>query len=472
MAWLVKKFAATLAVAGCLGVASRATAQELPAGFLESQLNERGQRCEKHAQHRDQNRLLVACGPAGVWELAISESGPRFVQSYVFAGESVGFFTEPTGKLWVKLQVLEARPFASGGSPGTVRFPDATPAVPAGRPAPTATTAPSPPPAQSPATSPAPRRPGRVLSAAPGEVVISLGTADGILRSDRIELSLPHPEEPDGGDAALSHEALAIGVVTNVAAHSSRVQLGLNERVPVGALATSSRSHATASLTAPPRVTGLWSLELSARPFVALGELGGGGLLSGSLGRRFLGHFHVRAVVDPLAFADVEVRDSVSAASAALIASYDSQFFEMGLGIGAQTVNEPGFVQEPGSGLAVAQLIRLGALDGLNVSARTSIVLFHSQFTFGGMVASGQIPVTRGYWLLLGGGGGSVGYGYGEFGLRVMLSGNGHAGSKFLTVTAGGAAVFRSGTCDQFFNCTDSVSYGGPMAGIGGEWRF
>jgi hypothetical protein len=144
----------------------------------------------------------------------------------------------------------------------------------------------------------------------------------------------------------------------------------------------------------------------------------------------------------------------------------------MGLGFGAQTVNESGFFLPPGSGVAAEQLIRLGAQDGLNISARTSIVLFHSEFEFGGMVASGQIPVTRGYWLLLNGGGGNVGYGFGEFGLRVLLTGNGLAGSKFLTISAGGAAVFKTGTCDAFFLCQESINYGGPMAGVGGEWRF
>jgi hypothetical protein len=66
------------------------------------------------------------------------------------------------------------------------------------------------------------------------------------------------------------------------------------------------------------------------------------------------------------------------------------------------------------------------------------------------------------------GGGGDVGYGYGEVGLRALLSGNGGAGSKFLFASAGGAAVFR----DQVgcFGC--QVNHGGPMAGIGVEWRF
>jgi hypothetical protein len=145
----------------------------------------------------------------------------------------------------------------------------------------------------------------------------------------------------------------------------------------------------------------------------------------------------------------------------------------LGLGFGLQTVNATDFGLEPGSGMTVVQLIRFGARDGLNFSARTNIALFHSQFQFGGMTGTGQIPLTRGYWFLVSGGGGTVGYGYGELGLRVLLAGNGLAGSKFLTVTAGGVGVFRSGSCDETFSsCSEDVSYGGPMAGVGGEWRF
>jgi hypothetical protein len=249
------------------------------------------------------------------------------------------------------------------------------------------------------------------------------------------------------------------------------VRLGVNESVPVGAVAIATGSQSTGSLTAPPRVGGIWGAEAMLRPFAALDELGAGMMLSLSIGRRFTNNFHLRAVLDPLALADVEGKESVSAVHGALLASYDSHYFEMGLGLGGQTVNEaPGIL--PGSGLSVAQLIRLGAQDGLNISARTSIVLFHSQFDFGGMVASMQIPVSRGYWLLLGGGGGNVGYGFGEFGLRAMLRGNGQRGSRFLTVTAGGAAVFSSGPCREFDPCELPTTYGGPRAGLGYERRF
>jgi hypothetical protein len=466
MAWLLHRRAAFLAIAGALLAVGTASAQEAPpADWLAAQVNERGQHCEKRAQRGDGKQLLLACGAAGVWEVTLSASGPHFVQSYVFAGDAVGFFTAPDGMLWVKLQVLEARPLSAASSGGAVQLPEsgAAAAQPVAKPEPSS-------PALTPVTPALRRTSGLVVSASPGQAVVSLGTADGIARGDRIELSQDHLDNGTG-EAALSREVLAVGVVTNVTELRAKLRLGLNESVAVGAQASRTEAALSASLAAPPRASGIWALELTLRPFAALGELGAGVVLNAAIVRRF-GSFNLRALVDPLALADVKAGDSVQAVNAAIIASYDSQYFEMGLGLGAQTVNQVGFGLAPGSGLAVDQLIRLGAQDGFNVSARTSVVLFHSEFVFGGMLGSMQIPVTRGYWLLFGGGGGNVGYGYGEFGLRALLSGNGFAGSKFLTVAAGGAAVFRSSKCDEFFNCSQEISYGGPMASIGGEWRF
>lgn len=455
----------------CLSIWPARAEAAPPPDWLSTKVNESGQHCSALAEHRLPDRVLYACGAAGVWEFALGADTPRFVRSYSFGSDVIGFVSEPDGRLWVKLQVLEARPFSSAGAPSAAGFPDVVPnALPAGSAAP-ASNAPTSAPA--PAAPPARPQLGRVLHATPGEAVISLGTLNGIERGNHIEFALESTANDQGSEeAALSTEVVAVGVVTNVGPQSSRVRLGINESVPAEALASLTRSPTTASLSAPPRVSGLWELELFLRPFAALDELGGGALLSGSIGYRFK-HLHLQAVIDPLAYAAVQTKGSVTAVNAALFTSYDSEYFEMGLGLGAQTVNASGFLLEPGSGLAVAQLIRLGARDGLNLSARTSLALFHSQFQFGGMIVSGQIPVTRGYWLLLNGGGGNVGYGYGELGLRVLLAGNGLAGSKFLTVTAGGVTVFRSGSCDEFFSqCTEDTAYGGPMAGVGGEWRF
>lgn len=478
MAWWLNKIAVLTAFAGCLVLTSveSAQAQEaLAPDWLAAKVNESGQRCDRRAEHRDGKKLYLACGAAGAWELALDDATPRFIRSYAFAGDVVGFVAEPDGRLWVKLQVLEARPLTAASaaagaasSGGAVVFPDSAPLAPPVTPPPAAA-APAPPAAAAPA--PVRRKVGSVVRSLPGEVVISLGSADGLLRGDHIELALLQDKDSTALDSALSREPVAIGLVTNVSEREARVRLGLNEQVPVGATGTATRASTTASLSAPPRVSGTWDLELMARPFAALDELGGGALLSGSFGYRFK-RLHLQAVLDPLAIADAQDRSSVAAFNATVIASYDSQYFEMGLGLGGQTVNDADFLLPPGTGYSVSQLLRLGAQDGLNISARTSVVLFHSEFQFGGMVARGQIPVTRGYWLLLQGGGGNIGYAFGEFGLRVLLGGNGLAGSKFLTVTAGGAGVFKSATCDQFFSCGETISYGGPMAGVGGEWRF
>jgi hypothetical protein len=297
--------------------------------------------------------------------------------------------------------------------------------------------------------------------------VISLGSADGLTLSDRVEL-LVDRAEADEVDGEFRRDVLAVGVVTHLTEHSARVLLGLNENVPIGAVAALSHAGVTASLAAPARAGALWDAELVLRPFVAMGEFGGGLLVTGSVGRRLAAPVHLQVVLDPIGIATA--KDGIGVASGAFIASFDTRLFEMGFGLGAQTVNSTTFSLPPGSGLSLAQLIRLGAEDGLNVTARTSVVLFHRQFEFGGMVASLRIPLSYGYWLTLGGGGGDLGYGYGEIGLRALLSGNGGAGSKFLFASAGGAAVFRDDRGSECFGCTRS--YGGPMAGIGGEWRF
>jgi hypothetical protein len=478
MVWSNKRWAFGFA-AGFFLVGKGAWAQDLPAtlpaGWLETQSNERGQNCDQRAVRASESTLLVACGAAGVWEIAMGESGARFVKSHEFPGDAVGFLVEPDGSLWVKLQVLEARRFSPGAAGGVGTFPSDAPVA---TPLPPAAVVVPKPGAKKPdpePEGPPVRSEGRVTRVAPGEVVISLGSDDNVDRGDRIELALERANADDaelGEEAVLAHETLAVGVVTNVSARSAKIRLGMNESVPLGAVATPTRAATTASLVSPPRVTGIWDAEFMLRPFAAVGELGGGFLLSAAISRRYGGHFQLRAVLDPWALGDAERSESVHAVNAAVIASYDSQYFEMGLGLGAQTVNESEFFLESGTGLSAAQLIRLGPQDGLNLTARTSVVLFHSEFAFGGMVAAAQIPITHGYWLLFAGGGGNVGYAYGELGLRVLLAGDGLAGSRFLNVSAGGAGVFRSAFCAAFEPCGQSVSYAGPMAGIGSEWRF
>ena len=274
MAWWLNKLATFMAFAGCVAMVESAHAEgPLPPDWLAGVLNEKGQHCEKQAERQDGSKLLLACGAAGVWEVALGEVAPRFVRSYDFAGDVVGFMTESDGRLWVKLKVMEARPF-SGSSASTAdsgaAFPDpALDNAPAPLPQPPVA---KPPIAQPTIVAPTPeaKKFGRVTSSHAGEVVVSIGTVDRVGRGDHIELAVERSANADADTAALSRETVAVGIVTNVSEHSARVQVGLNEEVPVGALALPTSARATASLSAPSRVTKLWDVQLTARPFAAL----------------------------------------------------------------------------------------------------------------------------------------------------------------------------------------------------------
>jgi hypothetical protein len=454
--------------------------------WLQTASNERGQRCTFRASRSHGNGLLVACGSAGLWEVAAGEgSALRLIRAHDVGGDVVGFFEAADGEPWLKVQLLQARPLgAIVGSPTEATAAAATPrpAVPLPEQGASSAAQPSAPPrplgpsgGQPPQGDPRTLHQGRVVQSKGDVVLISLGTEHGLRNGDRIDLSVERHVVLAPGETALSREALAVGIVTTTSSRFARLRLGINERVPVGANARLTYAAATSSLTAPPRAQGLWQTKLMLRPFFALDELGGGFLLTGAAGYRFNGNLHVQALLEPFALAGAQDRDGVAAASFTLAASYDSHYVELGVGAGAQTVNTVPFDIGPGSGLSFAQFLRLGALDGLHLEARSTIVLFHSEFDFSGLTITSQIPVARGYWVLLGGGGGSVGYAYGELGLRVLLKGRGDRGSVFFSATAGGAAVFKETGCstsEDFVFCDGTQTLGGPMAGVGVEHRF
>jgi hypothetical protein len=104
------------------------------------------------------------------------------------------------------------------------------------------------------------------------------------------------------------------------------------------------------------------------------------------------------------------------------------------------------------------------------------VVLFHSRFTLSSLRVQAQIPLGRNTWLIAAGGGGSIGLGFGEIGLRVLMHGNGGPGSFFLSTVVGGVHVFRGCPSDGSCNDGNSVTprdlgFAGPMLGVGGEWR-
>ncbi|MFO7180330.1 MAG: hypothetical protein DIU78_016635 [Pseudomonadota bacterium] len=317
---------------------------------------------------------------------------------------------------------------------------------------------------------------GRVIEVGLGEVVIDLGRRHGIRDGHSIELVDTRTEKL-GSERAERRTVLAVGVVTVVAESTSRVRLGLNERVPVGARARLVTTPPTRRRVAPPRIGGFWEIEVMLRPFLALDEFGGGMLSDFSAGYRFESDLHFEVAFRPLAFGTAKDTPAIAPVAAFAKLGYDRESFAVGLGIGGQTVDSPDLVTPSGSGTLFVQAARLGARDGLHLDCRSDIVLFHSRFMFSGFAATGQIPVGDVTWLVLEGGGGSAGYGYGEIGLRALLRGNGDRGSLFFTGSVGGVGLFRQvestcGSPNATFSCAAPVEYAGPMVGAGVEVRL
>lgn len=210
------------------------------------------------------------------------------------------------------------------------------------------------------------------------------------------------------------------------------------------------------------------------RPMFSIGRLGGGLLAEASVGRR-TALWHYGAALNPVGVGGDD-QDGVTAPWAGYVfGAFDSKSFSAGLGLGAQTVHDT--VVEKGSGLGIVQLLRLGSVDGLQLAARSSVVVFRSKTEFATLDMQGQLAVSEAAWLLFRGGGGSVGYGFGEVALRSLTRGNGGPGSFFLEVAVGGSVVVEAScrplttAVNQVEPCTDQV-VAGPMLGLGGEWRF
>jgi hypothetical protein len=405
------------------------------------------------------DHIWVGCGSWGFAVLKRAATGLVLSERMQTAGSVVGFF-EHGGKVWVRLVQERAEVIAD---------PDAAQARP--RP-PVLAPMPELPKGSPLEPDPAPSASegvllGKVVSIDGLDVVINLGSSDGLTPKSRVAIATR--------GAALSGKATVIGSIAEVDVGRATVRVGLNEAVRVGDEVATTDEALTASRIAPRRATGVWELRGMVRPLLNLGGFGGGALLEMDAGYR-MRYFHAGVNVWPLGLAGASNEGALTTWSTYVYGAFDSWLFSAGIGLGAQAVNDTGFLTAAGSGLGLVQLLRLGAVDGLHFMARTRAVVFHSQTEFSGVDAQGQISVSSDAWLLFRGGGGSGGYGFGEVAVRNLLRGNGDQGSLFLEVSVGGAGLFRSACPQAAFvtaedDCTERT-VAGPLVGLGAEWRL
>lgn len=427
--------------------------------------------CEVRASLEQGERLYVACGPAGVWIIEVSPtSGDRLLGMQALEGSVVGVFVRGE-RVWVELSVSSARPLSltSGGQlPGVGVGPTRDAPEPA---APVTSEART-------RVAPAPSSPGvmdmvvtgRVLSSHGGRVVVDLGSEHDVNVGSHVEFVVTALDDSPLGKFQ-RRQVVAVGRASSVTETQSLVELGVAEEVPLGAQASVSSRPLTRNRSAPPRAAGLWTVSGIIRPFFVLEELGIGALNELSVGYQSHGPLRYQLQLSPIAFASAGPGATIAALAIGLV-SYDTRLFEIGLGFGFQTVNDGDY--DPGTGLTVAQSLRFGALDGLNLSLRNDISLFHSEFEYSAFSGEAQVPVSDRGWMVLEGGGGTVGYAFVEVGGKVLLAGNGTRGSLFLRGTIGYAALYENRpvvVTANGFAADDELFYGGPLIGLGVEWR-
>ncbi len=434
---------------------------ELPSGTLDDHvrawLESRQVACDYRAVWSGASQVLVACGVDGYMVLGRSANGLVFQEVRQVGGAVIGFF-QHDGKVWAR--VLEERAVVvNPGIASTIPPPAAAEQPPFAEPVPTART---------PVTGAVDEftewPTGDVLEVDGLRVKVSVGTGDGVEPRMRV---------------AFSGSEDVVGLVTQVEGDHSWVALGMNERVRVGDPAVVTAAPVTASRASPDRMIGVWELRAMLRPILNLGEFGGGVL--GELGAGYRSrYFHYGAQVTPFGIASADDQ-TVGTLAAFVFGAFDSKLFSAGIGLGGQTVNLPEPGTDRGSGITLVQLLRIGAVDGLHVASRTRAVVFRSQTDFSSLELSGQLAISRDAWLILRGGGGNEGYGYGEIAVRSLLDGNGGAGSLFLEVSVGGAAINEefvedNSTIPGIAQEGDIVrvdeTVGGPIVGVGLEWRL
>ena len=423
--------------------------------------------------------LFAACEEAGIAEFDLSDRrAPRFVQviptpsavtTLSIIDERVWVWTNGATNRALPLDELRPEPEPAREQPAAPPELSEATEAPEAQPYPTE----EPAEAQEPPRVQIPE--GTVIdSDVSGYVIIDLGTDHGLEPGMHIELFSEENVDLGAGNVESMMERLSVSPIEVLGTTRSKLRLGLGERVPTGSRARVTTDFVTATSTAPQRVSGQTEVHVGVRPYLALGELGGGALMEAGVVYRAQVPLAFELRLSPIAFAGAEETGAMSGAVDGLI-SYDSDLFQLGLGTGYAR----GSVQDRPNTLRVSQYARIGARDGLYVSAFNSFELLDDGFNIGSMRFGAQVPMTSilptssyfDYTWLVGNveGGYTTGHFLAEVGVRLLVKGNGNGDSVFLTPTIG-VGHLNAGSADLGADAPNRYLTG-PMFGLQMEWR-
>lgn len=327
-----------------------------------------------------------------------------------------------------------------------------------------------------------------VLEVSQGRAVIDAGTAAGFREGRRVKIIsqklIAKPDLSRGGvHLSPSGETVAVVSIEQAEDNRAMARLGRGDWAQPGDLVELSDEPLSERLLVPRRAPFAARAGFFARPFLGLeGRTKPFGILADAFATYYFESVPLRIEG---AFAPMGLAAGGAArhypTTFVLTAAYTTDFFEIGLGAGG-LLAEPGPMQisfgplgptadgplEINSGFTINQLLRLGALDGINVLWQSSIFSRPQRFVFGVGRAELNVPLTSRLGLFGGGGGGENGWAMGELGVRTYVNGTGATGTVIISASLGYASIFDG--WDAAAAQQEYVS--GPAVAFGMEWRL
>lgn len=393
--------------------------EPLPPGVGDLLLRERPA-CDYREHLSVERHVFVACGRAGLWVVLLGEDGSTKLERQEVGGVVTGLKRAGVAVL----PIVEVRRRES---------PDEEPLTP---------------------TVVEPRVETPVRSSSPAPAPVGYGPVLGVDGARvRLALDFGRPNVGDRVEFSKGGATPIIGEVERVEDDEVFVWVGTNEVVDRSHRAEATLRGVTRDVVGPPLSEAAFVVAAMVRPWFG-GVSGSGVFLSGMAEARF-GWMRVAVDLGPF---NAPIQNDAYAGSAALRWGAASRYFEGGLGLGISSINR-NYFYAPGTGLLFAPYLRVGAEDGFMIRIDAGAAIFHSRNQFSYLNALVQVPILQRVALTVGGGGGDVGYGFFESGVRVLGIGNGGVGSWFFRGTIGYVGVERP-------------SSSGPFLGFGAEHRF
>jgi hypothetical protein len=357
---------------------------------------------------------------------------------------------------------------------------------------------------------------GNVTEVRAEVAVLDVGSKDGVLVGDRFELRSQELKSQyslsTGKDEMLpSNKVTAVVAVASVAEEKALVKLGRGDRARVGDVAVPTGRGLTGDSWFPGYERNLNRLRARVAPFLGIDTLSAGMVTSAMYDRTFNFPMRLEAGFSNIGFVFGE--DFAAPFHFNVVPSYDTDYFEVGLGAGYVYSSD-----DRRRGASFLQKVRLGTVDGLNVTVHNSFVyqrghlprwfgsgydsspslkigadcspnsddeeLTNYEFNWEGIDGTVSIPVTSRVTLISDWSFSNAGWFYGDIGIRTLVMGNGGHGTLIIPVTIGGVMIDNfvpSGDktyCNSDSNTYatyqdyDTKSYGGPVVSIGIDYRW